>query len=70
MTYPQVNSLSCVSEAQGLPIGHDSQIALTKPFAVGAAPVMAADRVIRWTTAVDVIGVAAVAEAASCDARL
>ena len=30
-------SALCVEEAQGLPIGHDSEIALTKTFAIGGA---------------------------------
>ena len=54
-----------VSEDQGLPIGHGGVIALTSSFAVGGARGMPADRVIRWMTAVAVIGVAAVAAIAS-----
>lgn len=51
--------------AQGLPIGHASGIALTRIFCDRRCPVTAADRVIRWTTAGAVVGVAVVAAVAS-----
>ena len=54
-----------VSEDQGLPIGHASEVALTSDFCDRRCPVTAADRVIRWTTAGAVVGVAAVAAVAS-----
>ena len=39
-----------VSEAQGLPIGHDSEIALTRTFVPARCPVMPAGRFGRWST--------------------
>jgi hypothetical protein len=37
MIYLQVKDLLCVSEDQGLPIGHADYTALTMAFAVGGA---------------------------------
>src|SRR5487761_1224018 len=50
-----------VPEDQGLPIAHAGPIALTMTIVLSSTPVRAADRVIRWTTAGAVAGVAAMA---------
>jgi hypothetical protein len=54
-----------VSEGRGLPIWHDSEIALASTFALWRCPMTAADRVIQWSTAGAVFVVAAVAAVAS-----